>query len=146
MSAASMRKGLEDILEYAQAGNMEEIIHTARDALHTLDGGRLLTTREAASHLGIRSINTLKAIVIRNGIPYQRVGNRMMLSLAELEHLKHDPLMRGLKAAEALHDTSKIPGTDEGLTDEEMRNLEDTRPGRLPWKTQAQPHTDSAKK
>ncbi|MGZ6375840.1 MAG: helix-turn-helix domain-containing protein [Ktedonobacterales bacterium] len=146
MSTPSMRKTLEDILEYAREGNMEEIIHTTQDALHTLNGGQLLTTREAASHLGIRSINTLKAIIIRHGIPYQRVGNRMMLSLSELEHLKHDPLMRGLRASEALHDKSKIPGADEGLTDEEMCDLEDTRPGQLPWKTQAQPRTDSATK
>lgn len=146
MSTPSMRKALEDILEYAREGNVEEIINTTQDALHSLNGGQLLTTREAASYLGIRSINTLKAIVIRNGIPYQRVGNRMMLSLAELERLKYDPLMRGLKASEALHDKSNIPGADEGLTDEEMHDLEETRPGQLPWKAQAQPRTDSATK
>lgn len=144
MSIASMRKALENILEYARKGNMREIINTTQDALHALDDRQLLTTREAADYLGIRSINTLKAIVIRHHIPYQRVGNRMMLSLDELERLKHDPLMRGLKASEALHDKSKIPGTEEGLTAEEMRDLEQTRPSQLPWKAQAQSRPDPA--
>lgn len=146
MSTPSMRKALEEILEHAREGNMEEIINTTQDALHILHGGQLLTTREAATYLGIRSINTLKAIVIRNNIPYQRVGNRMMLSLTELERLKQDPLMRNLKASEALHDKTEIPGADERLSAEEMRDLEDTRPGQLPWKAQAQPRTDSATK
>lgn len=143
MSTSSMRKVLENILEYAREGNVEEIINTTQDALHTLNDRQLLTTREAATYLGIRSINTLKALVIRNNIPYQRVGNRMMLPLTELERLKNDPLMRGVQASETLHDKTEIPGTDEGLNAEELRDLEDARPGQLPWKAQAQPRTDS---
>ncbi len=144
MSIPSMRKALEDILEHAREGNMEEIIDTAQDALHTLAGEQLLTTREAANYLGIRSINTLKAIVIHNNLPYQRVGNRMMLSLADLERLKRDPLMRGIKSSEALHDKTEIPGADEGLSVGEMHDLEDARPGKLPWKAQAHLRIDSA--
>ncbi len=144
MSIPSTRKALEDILEHAREGNMEAIIDTAQDALHTLAGEQLLTTREAANYLGIRSINTLKAIVIHNNLPYRRVGNRMMLSLTDLEQLKRDPLIRGVKSSEALHDKTGMPGADEGLSATEMHDLEDARPGKLPWKAQAHPRTDSA--
>jgi len=86
--------------------------------------------------LGIRSINTLKGLVIRNGIPYQRVGNRMMLSVAEVERLRESPVMRGLRASEALHDTIDELGPEAGMTAEEMQDLDATRPGRLPWQTE----------
>lgn len=132
--APVIRDALEEILHQAREGNVDGVIQTAQQTLRTLDGGQLLTTREAARVLGIRSINTLKALVIRNGIPYQRVGNRMMLPLAEVDQLRESPLMRGLRASEAPHDTIDELGPPEGLSIEEMRDLEAARLGRLPWK------------
>lgn len=131
-----MRNALESILHQAQEGNVDGVIQTAQQTLQALDEGQLLTTREAAQVLGIRSINTLKGLVIRNGIPYQRVGNRMMLPLAEVERLRDSPMMRGLRASEAAHDTLDELGPKEGLTAEEMQDLEAARPGRLPWQTE----------
>lgn len=137
MSVIDLRKDLEHIRASAQAGDLNEVIQAVDHALQALDGSRLLTTTEAAALLGIRSVNTLKALVIRNGIPYERRGNRMMLPVAEVERLRESPLMRGLRASEALHDTiADLGSTDgEGLAAEEMQDLESTRPGRLPWKT-----------
>ena len=131
-----MRSALEAILHQAQEGDLDGVIQTTQRTLEALDGGQLLTTREAARLLGIRSINTLKALVIRNGIPYQKVGNRMMLPLAEVERLRQSPLMRGLRASEALHETTEELGPTDGLTAEEIQALEAARPGHLPWKPQ----------
>lgn len=141
MSVTDLRKDLEHIRASAQAGDVNEVVQAVDRALQALDGSRLLTTTEAAELLGIRSVNTLKALVIRNGIPYERHGNRMMLPLAEVERLRESPLLRGLRASEALHDTIADLGPTgrdgEGLTAEEMQDLEAARPGRLPWQTPA---------
>ena len=134
-SVPAMRGALESILQQAQEGNVDGVIQTAQQTLQALDDDHLLTTREAARLLGVRSINTLKGLVIRTGIPYQKVGNRMMLSVAEVERLRESPVMRGLRASEALHDTIDELGPTEGLTIEEMQDLEAARPGRLPWQT-----------
>ncbi len=141
-SVPMMRNALEAILHHAQEGNVDGVIQTAQQTLQALEADQLLTTREAARLLGIRSINTLKGLVIRNGIPYQRVGNRMMLSVSDVERLRESPVMRGLRASEALHDTIDELGSVQGMTAEEMQDLEATRPGRLPWEieiTQSRP-------
>ena len=137
MSLPTMRHALEAIMHQAQEGDLDGVIQTARQTMRSLEEDQLLTTREAAQLLGIRSINTLKGLVIRNGIPYQRVGNRMMLLLSEVERLSESPVMRGLRASEAAHDILSELGSAEGMTAEEMQDLEATRPGRLPWQTEA---------
>ena len=139
MSVTDLRKDLEHIRASARAGDLNEVVQAVDHALQALDGSRLLTTTEAAEVLGIRSVNTLKALVIRNGIPYERRGNRMMLPLAEVERLRETPLLRGLRASEALHETITDlgPADGEGLTAEELQDLEATRPGRLPWQRPA---------
>jgi|SRR5579859_2605953 len=135
MSVTDLRKDLEHIRASAQAGDLNEVVQAVDHALQSLDSSRLLTTTEAAELLGIRSVNTLKALVTRYSIPYERHGNRMMLPLAEVEQLRESPLMRGLRASEALHDTIADLGPVEGLTAEEMQDLEAARPGPLPWQT-----------
>jgi hypothetical protein len=129
-----MRRALARILQQAQEGNVNGVIQTAHTTLQALDATQLLTTREAADIVGIRSINTLKALVIRNGIPYRKIGNRMMLSLAEVEGLKASPLMRGIRASEAVHDTLDALGQPGDLSAEELQDLEAARPGHLPWR------------
>jgi excisionase family DNA binding protein len=152
MSVTDLRKDLEHIRASAQAGDLHEVVQVVNHALQSLNSSRLLTTTEAAELLGIRSVNTLKALVVRNGIPYERHGNRMMLPLAEVERLRESPLLRGLRASEALHDTIADlgpvdeEGDGEGLTAEEMQDLEAARPGRLPWQGQTLPAGDAHRK
>lgn len=134
----TIRDSLEAILRQAQGGNLEGVVEMTQQALQSLASDRLLTTREAAQLLGIRSVNTLKALVIRNGIPYRRVGNRMMLPLAEVEQLRESSLLRGLRASESIHDTIDDLGTPDGLTAAELADIEAARPGRQPWKIPAQ--------
>lgn len=133
MSVTDLRKDLEHIRASAQAGDVNEVVQAVDRALLSLDGSRLLTTTEAAELLGIRSVNTLKALVTRYGIPYERHGNRMMLPLAEVERLRESPLMRGLRASDRAHDAIAALGPVGGLTDQQLRDLSAARPGRLPW-------------
>jgi hypothetical protein len=137
MRVTDLRKDLEQIRASARAGDLQEVVQTVDHALESLDTARLLTTTEAADLLGIRSINTLKGLVLRLSIPYERRGNRMMLPLAEVERLRESPLLRGLRASEALHGMiADLGATDEeGLTTEELQDVETARPGRLPWQT-----------
>ena len=135
MAIADMRKDLEAIRAYAEAGDLSHVVKTVEQALHALDMPDLLTTTEAATLLGIRSVNTLKLLVRRSGLPYEAHGNRMMIPLATLEDLQHSALVRGIRASDHAHDATNELGTEGGLTQSEMDALEQSRPGRLPWKS-----------
>ena len=63
---------------------------------------RLLTTSEVAEVLGIRSINTLKALVRVEGIETVLHGNRMMIPLSEVERLHDTARVRGIRVAECV--------------------------------------------
>lgn len=133
MSITDLRKELEDIRASAQAGDLDQVAERVAHALRALDGARLLTTSEAAELLGIRSVNTLKLLVRRAGLPYELRGNRMMIPIATVERLQEDADVRGIRASDQAHDAASNLGTHEGLTDRQMRELTETRPGHLPW-------------
>jgi hypothetical protein len=116
MRLTDLRKALEEIRVHAQAGDLDEVMHTADVALHQLDGGQLLTTTQADELLGIRSVNTLKLLVRRLNVPYGMHGNRMMIPLAALEHLQDSPEVRGIRASDRAHDATAGLGSDDGLT------------------------------
>ena len=69
-------------------GDRESDVSTLDSALDALDGERLLTTTEAASFLGIRSVNTLKLLLRAEGVPTVRRGNRTLVALGEVERLR----------------------------------------------------------
>ena len=69
-----------------------------------LDRDRLLTTRQAADLLGIRSMNTLKLLLRREQVPTVRRGNRTMVALGEVERLQDSERVRGIRASDAAHD------------------------------------------
>ena len=137
MAIADVRKDLEAIREYAQAGDLSHVVQTVEQALHALDAPRLLTTTDAAAVLGVRSVNTLKLLVRRSGLPYETHGNRMMIPLSTLEQLQDSATVRGIRASDQAHDATSELGIEDGLTQAEMDALEQARPGRLPWKTNA---------
>lgn len=135
MSITELRKVIEEIRMHAQDGNVDEVIRATDHALHALDGDQLLTTTQAAELLGIRSVNTLKLLVRGSGIGYQMRGNRMMIPLTELQRLQDSSEVRGIRASDRLHDASADLGTEEGLNNEQLKDLALSRPSRLPWKT-----------
>jgi len=94
-----------------------------------LQPGQTVTTTEAARLLGIRSINTVKALVLSEEIPHTRAGNRMMIPVSEILRLKESQWVSYLKHSDRVHE--EIGG--EPMTHDEMDILSETRPGTLPW-------------
>ncbi|HEU4784341.1 MAG TPA: helix-turn-helix domain-containing protein [Ktedonobacterales bacterium] len=132
MTINDMRRDLEAIHASAKAGDLDGVVQTVDRALQALDESRLLTTTEAADLLGIRSVNTLKLLVRRLGIPYTRHGSRMMLRLSDVERLQHRIEVEGIRASDRAHDTSGSMRSD-ALSQEELDVLSQARPGVLPW-------------
>ena len=97
-----------------------------------MDRDRLLTTRQAADLLGIRSVNTLKLLLRREQIPTVRRGNQTMVALGEVERLQDGEHVRGIRASDAAHDATDGLGLPKGLSAAQLENLEAARPGRPP--------------
>jgi len=91
-----------------------------------------VTTTEAAHFLGIRSINTLKALLKVEGIETTKNGSRIMVPLKDLLSLKHNRRVQRIRASDAAHAASF--DDDEPMSETEMDILHDTRPGTLPWR------------
>lgn len=133
MSIRTVRDDLERLRTYVQDGQTDEALATIEHALDALEPERLLTTTEAARVLNIRSVNTLKLLLRREGIRVVRRGNRTMVPLAEIERLQTSELVRGIRASDRMHDAIESLGGSAGLSDDELEELEAGRPGRLPW-------------
>jgi hypothetical protein len=137
MAIDDLRRQLEDILAAAEAGDLDGVRQKADAVLYALDASRLLTTTEAAALLGIRSVNTLKLLVWRLGLPYERRGNRMMLPLDRVERLQDSLEVRGIRASDRArerHESIAELGGD-GLSKEELEDLSASRPGTPPRQT-----------
>jgi excisionase family DNA binding protein len=93
----------------------------------------LLTTREAADFLGIRSVNTLKALVRTAHIPTVKVGTHMRIARRDLERLQRDRRTQALQESDEMWDTVDDAFGAEGMAQEEMEALSATRPGSVPW-------------
>lgn len=133
MSILRLRKDIEAIRASAQSGDLSQVVERAEHALNMLDGVRLLTTTEAAELLDMRSVNTLKLLIRRLGVPYQMHGNRMMIPLAELERLQHDEHVRSIRASDRAHEAIEELGQSSEMSAEELEDLAQGRPGQLAW-------------
>lgn len=134
MGISNMRKDLEAIKSSAEAGNIQQVVERINRTLKTLEEPRLLTTTEAASLLGIRSVNTLKLLIRQLGIPYERHGNRMMIALDEVERLKASRVLKGIHASDQAHDAvDNLVGASDSMTQQQMATLEAERPAVAPW-------------
>lgn len=137
MSITELREELKALREIVRTGDREAAERKIEQALRELDADTLLTTTEAASLLGIRSVNTLKLLCRRGDIHFVTRGNRTMIPLSEVERVQDSDQLRGLRASDRAHDATASLGApnDLGLTAEQMEDLEVARPGRLPWET-----------
>lgn len=141
MSIADVRRSLNAIKASAEAGQLDEVVERVNDALQALDEQRLLTTTEAATLLGIRSVNTLKLLIRRLDIPYVRRGNRMMIALDDVERLQRNQTLQGVRASDEAHDAVEAGAPQSDLTQAQMDSLDAGRPGATPWGRNA---TDAA--
>jgi len=121
----------------AAANNADlETVRAKLGQLRALVGSeQLLTTGEAATLLGIRSVNTVKALARAGKLPFlQEPGKQMRLPLAAVLDFKATRDFRQLAVSEHAHDETADLGSD----DVPPEVLEDMAPapGSVPWQGQ----------
>ena len=131
MTNTSLRDELQQARAFIEEGRTERALDLPDRALQGLDTDNLPITTQAAAYLGLGSVNTVKALVRREGVPYTAHGNRMMIPVAALERLRDSAVVRGLRAADRAHETTA--DLDGDLTAAEREALRAGRPGRAPW-------------
>ncbi|GAC1445184.1 MAG: hypothetical protein NVSMB52_05650 [Chloroflexota bacterium] len=97
-----------------------------------LSPDHLATIREAASLLCIRSINTLKALLLTAQVPTVKIGTYTRIARRELDLLQRDCRPRALQNGQTMWDQVDDAFGIEGLTQEEMDGLSESCPGNLP--------------
>jgi hypothetical protein len=112
--------------------NVVAATETLKRALREERTHDLLTTAEAAEALGVRSINTIKRWVKIGYVQSAQRNERMMIPFSEIKRIQHDDRVGVLRATSLLQ--AEIAGlSGEGLSDEELIGLTETRPGKPPW-------------
>lgn len=133
MVAVDLHLEVEELIRLLDRGDIPAARTLAEQLLSDLAPAALLTTSQASKMLGIRSRNTLKALVRREGIRTVSNGNRMMIPIQEVMRLRTSRAVESIRVSDRLHDASAMLGSDEGLSDEDLDALEAARPGRPPW-------------
>ncbi len=133
MIVSDILNNVEEARNRIRAGDMEAAERYLSHVVQQLDRGRMLTTSEAAALLGIKSKNTIKAMVRRGDINAVKVGERYLIPMTEIIRLQHLPIARELRAIERDYDAMAFTGSDEPLSAEEMASLRENQPGTLPW-------------
>lgn len=130
------QRAIDELVRAWDAGQEDEAKAALLEIIKMLWGVNkpLLTTTEAAEVLGIRSVNTLKALLRIENVPTMKHGNRTMIPVSELVRLRSSERVRNLRAVDRLHDEIADLGTDQGMTSEQLTTLNTARPGSLPWK------------
>lgn len=133
MALAGLRQELRSVRAEAAQANNAVVVEKLDRILDGLDDEVLVTTTEAAALLGIGSANTIKAMVHAGRIQARKVGTHYRIPLAEVERLRGDATIRGLQGSSRVHAEVAALGATSAMTDDELQDLDDARPGTLPW-------------
>lgn len=133
MIVNDVRDHVEAARKLIDVGDMEDAKRHLGIAAEQLELGRMLTTTEAADLLGIRSKNTIKAMVRRGQIAATMVGARHMIPMTEIVRLQAGPMIAELQTIERDYRDMAFPGSDDPVSDEEMESIREDRVGTLPW-------------
>ncbi len=133
MVSVDPQADIEQLIALLDRGDIAAARVLAEQLRQDLAATALLTTTQAAHLLGIRSRNTLKALVKAEGISTMLNGNRMMIPVGEVMRLRGSRMVKSVLASDQLHEASAMLGSDEGLSQEDLEALEAARPGRPPW-------------
>ena len=134
ITLGAMRDRLARARARAAMGQDRELLRLLDELLEIFTGEVMLTTTDAAKLLGIRSVNTIKALIHAGRIDARKVGSHYRIPLVEIVRLSEDRTIQGLQASSRLHATLEPLGPREELTDEELRILSTSQPGVNPWK------------
>ena len=135
MKLDEARHGLRRARERVLAGDVETAVEQIDQVLEEIAPQRLLTTAEAAALLGVR-FETIISIWCRTGfLDCVTDASDPLIPTTEVERVMDSPQVRSIRRSDQLHDASAELGSEEGLDDEELRDLAESRPGRLPWQS-----------
>lgn len=92
---------------------------------------RMLTTGEAGEMLGIRSVNTIKAMIAHGDLRGEKQGGRWLVPLSAVEEAGQSRRVQLVQAMERAAD--EIGDFGREMTEKEMEELHAARPGTYPW-------------
>jgi len=128
---------IEQTLDEADAAARNADLTTLKAKLEQLRAlvgpEQMLTTGEAAILLGIKSVNTVKALARTGKISFrQEPGKQMRLSLAGVLDFKATRDFQQLKVSEQIHDETAVLGSD--VMPPAVLDATAPAPGSVPWR------------
>lgn len=133
MTIDEVRGALRRAREHALAGETATAVAGIDRALAELAPRRLLRPAAAAAALGIES-DLVVVLWCQSGfLACQATAGDPLIPMSEIERvLEHDEVAE-MRTLDRLHRLSALPGSDDGMSEDELELLSDSRPGRLPW-------------
>lgn len=133
MTIGDLRGELSQARRAAENGDLAQTVRQLDKVLEHIKPDHLLTSTEAAHMLGVRSPNTILGWCRTGYIRGVRRGGRTMIPVSEVERIQEGDQVRMMRALDELHNQTADLGSDDGLNEEELELLHQSRPGILPW-------------
>jgi len=132
MTITELSETLAHIAALLEQGEYDTARRALQAARASLVDDRLLTTREAADLLGIRSVNTVKTMARVGDMRYEKVGTHMRIPLSEVKRIQDSQIVRQMRRLEDLHELTRELDVGDPVPDEILDDLS-APPGSLPW-------------